>query len=230
MKAFRTIVVAALVGAIGCASSPEGPAPGKATLWGHLRILPHEGVDPGKNLSGPYGNPRLRDVTFVDYTRPGFAVVYLEGESAPADTLRLDIERSRLGVRLSPANGAVGLGGRVVLRNNSGEPRLVSWPGAGFLQRLAPGEEVSIEANRSGDHAVFILDSPDVSASLFVAPGPFAVVGQDGRWELDGVNPGVKKLHAWHPRFPPSAREVDAPADETIEVNLELEIEEPAAM
>lgn len=230
MKVFRTIGVATLIWMIGCASTPGAPAPGKATLWGNLRILPHAGVDPVKHVSGPYGNPRLRDVTFVDYTRPGFSVVYLEGEAPPTDTLRLSLRSSRLGVRLDPANGAVGRGGRVVLRNESGAARMVSCPGLGFLKRVPPGAEVSIEAARSGDQKIFVLDSPGVSASLFVAPGPFAVVSPEGRWELRGVSPGVKKLRAWHPRFPPSSREINAPADKVTEVNLELEIDEPATM
>ncbi|MDP3940296.1 MAG: hypothetical protein Q8R92_19445, partial [Deltaproteobacteria bacterium] len=166
----------------------------------------------------------------VDYTRPGFAVVYLEGEPPPAGTLRINLDASRLGPRMEPMNGAVGLGGKVIVRNETSEPHIVSCPELNFLKRVSPGDEASIDTVEQGSHRVFMLDAPAVSATFFVAPGPFTVVGSDGRWQIEGVNPGVKKLRAWHPRFPPSLREVEAPGSKVIEVNLELAVDEPASL
>src|SRR5262249_46045936 len=65
-------------------------APGRATLWGYVRLVPREGVHPAAPGGGAYADPRLRDAALVDYSRPGFAVVYLDagasggGAGAPA--------------------------------------------------------------------------------------------------------------------------------------------------
>ena len=62
----RSSFVAALV-LLACAGVPDPPAPGTAQVWGHLRLVPREGVTPVGQGGASYGDRRLRDVEFVDY-------------------------------------------------------------------------------------------------------------------------------------------------------------------
>jgi hypothetical protein len=219
----RYACIAAWLGLACAAGGPGAPAPGTSQAWGSVRLVPREGVTPGGAGGGSYGDRRLRDVVFVDYTRPGFAVVYAEAASAPGGELAFSIQDWRVSTRIEPENGAVGAAGRVVVRNDSVDPHLVSYPAADLVRRLEPGEQLAVPVPRAGEQAVFLLDE-GASATFFAAPGPFAVVSATGSFELAGLEPGPRRLRVWHPRFPTAAADVVLEPDGRHQVDFELGI------
>ena len=171
---------------------------------------------------GAYGDRRLADVELVDYTRPGFAVVWLEGASAPALGARMTLRATEFETRLEPAWAALASGGTLVLLNATPEAHTVSCPSLALVRRLAPGDSLELRVGEAGAHSIFLLDRPQIEGGVFAAPGPFAVLSQSGRFELRDVAPGHARLHAFHPRFAPVARGIDVIADETVRVDLEM--------
>lgn len=226
----RRALVCGLLLALACASAPRLADPDRSGVWGRVRLVPREGVAPGASSgAGSYGDRRLRDVDRVDYTRPGFVVVYLaDGEpaaAAPTVAIRGDLT----GARLEPSQLALGHGAEVVVANHDDRPHVVSCPAAGLLRRLGPGESLAFRPPQAGALALFLPDAPRAQARLFVAPGPFAVVDEAGRYAIVGVEPGRHRLHAWHPRFPPTVREVELAAGRVERVDLELGVGLPGA-
>jgi hypothetical protein len=215
------ILLAVQLLVLGCAATPGPPAPGRSTVHGSFRLVPREGVTPGGAGGSPYASRALRDVEFVDYAHPGFAVVYLDGQAPPAGSAELSIRSTRLQTRLEPATLALGAGGTLRVRNASAEPHVLSVPGAGRVQKLAPGEALELALD-AGRHAVFLLDVPDGEATVFAAPGPFAVVGDDGRWEIRDVAPGRVHVIAWHARFPGTAHWLELAPDRASALDLEI--------
>lgn len=215
------ILLAALLLVWACAAPPPQPAPGRSAVHGSLRLVPREGVTPGGAGGSPYASRALRDVSFVDYAHPGFAVVYLDGQAPPAGSAELSIRATRLKTRLEPAALALGAGGTLRVHNASGAPHVVSVPGAGSVQKLAPGEALELVL-AAGRHAVFLLDVPDGEATVFAAPGPFAVVADDGRWEIRDVAPGRVRVVAWHARFPGTAHWLDLAEGRASALDLEI--------
>lgn len=208
--------------ALGCATPAAAPAPGRSTASGSLRLIPREGVTPGGAGGSPYADRSLRDVEFVDYTHPGFAVVYLDGRSASGGSAELAIRASKLQTRLEPAELAVGVGGTLRVRNETEAPHILSFPAADRVQRLAPGESLELPLASAGAQSLFLLDVPGSEASVFVAPGPFAVVKADGRWEIGDVEPGRVRVIAWHARFPRTAAWLDLAPDGVAQLDLEV--------
>jgi hypothetical protein len=219
------IAIAFLFLLAGCAGAPAAPPPGKATLFGTVRLVPRSGVTPAKVETGPYADRRLAGVEPVDYDHVGFAVVYLEGAPSPGGAARVAFRGSLFGAGFEPAQAAVGAGGRIVLENADREAHVFSCPEASFLRRLAPGDTAEIAAPAAGARSIFALDAKGAEATVFVAPGPFALPAPSGRWELAGVPPGRARLCVWHPRFPPAAREVELAAGESARVDLEVSVE-----
>ncbi len=214
--------------AVACASGPGAHhAPGDTAAAGSLRLVPREGVTPGRPGGGAYGDRRLRDVAFVDYAHPGFAVVYLDGGRSPGGRADVAIRDTRTRVVLSPEHAALGVGGVIVVRNDARDPHVVSCPAAQIVRRVAPGESVEIPASEAGERALFLLDAKSAEALVFVAPGPFAVTAEDGSFELHDLPPGTQRLRAWHPRFPPAARTVDLVSGELVLVDIELGVDRP---
>jgi len=206
----------------GCASVPDPPAPGLCQVWGQLRLVPHEGVTPGRSGAAAYGDRRLRDVEFVDYSRPGFAVVYVAEAAAPAGELAFAIRSTRVGTRIEPTHGAVGAAGSVVVHNDSAEAHIFSYPAAGVVQAIAPGERVSLAVPRPGEQGIFVLDAPDAGATLFAAPGRFHVASPAGRYRLTDLAPGSREIRVWHPRFPPATQRVELAPDASVRIDFEL--------
>ena len=219
----RGDVLLTLLGCVAaCARLPPSVSPGMGTLWGYVRLVPREGVTPGRAADyEAYADRRLRDVTFVDYRHPGFVVVYLAGD-APGGASRITIEASLGGPRFAPAHAVVGVGGRVVVRNRDVVAHVLSAPAAHVLRSLAPEEEVAIPATDAGPLAVFLLDAPGTDGLVFVAPGPYATADDEGRFELPALSPGRHTLRAWHPRFPGATREVDVPAGRAERIDLAI--------
>jgi hypothetical protein len=217
----RLLAACAALLLAACAGAPPPPAPGRSQAWGELRLVPREGVSASSG-GGSYGDRRLRDVELVDYSKPGFAVVYVEEAPAPAGELALRVRADRVGTAIEPAHGAVGAAGRIVVHNESPESHLLSYPAAGVVARLEPGETAELAVPRAGEQGLFLLDVPDAAATVFAAPGPFAVVSSAGRYALRDLAPGRRELRAWHPRFPPAVQPVELAADAAVRVDFEL--------
>jgi hypothetical protein len=231
--------------AFGCAAGPAAPVIGRGTLWGYVRAVPRDGVTPAQPGAGPYANRRFRDATLVDYRHPGFVVVYLGadgthvradgGRTDPADVpghgstaggraavKRVTIQGSAFGPRLVPRHTAIEVGDTVVLRNADAVPHTFACPRANLVRRLRAGEEVTIASADAGSVSVHLLDVPRAEALIFVAPGPYTVASEDGRWELRDLHPGRRTIHAWHPRLPADERRIDVSAGETQRLDLQI--------
>jgi hypothetical protein len=205
---------------LACASAPPAPAPGRGTVFGELRLAPHPGVTMPSANDPSYADPRMRDTRLVDYSKPGFAVVYLDGPPAPGERAELAIRANQFETRLEPRWVAVAAGGTVSVRNASDEPHTVSCPSLGKVVKLAPGDAVELSASLEGAQSVFLLDRPQVESGFFAAPGPYAVLTQSPYFELRDLPPGTIALHAWHPRLPPLERSVDVVAGQSTRVDL----------
>jgi hypothetical protein len=217
-----------LAGAVlACATrAPAPPSPGTGTVHGQLRLVPREGVTPVKPGASPYADRRMSDVAFVDYSKPGFAVVYLDEGASPGGSAELVIRTTGVRTRLDPPHAAVGAGGRVVVRNGSSAAHVLSAPGIGLLRRLEPGQQAEIEVAEAGEQSLFLLDVPRSGSTVFISPGPFAVVGSDGRFELSGLAPGDHQLLAWHPRFPPARAPLQIAEGSVVRLDLEMGVDQ----
>jgi len=228
MRSVFAILAAALLGA--CASAPT-PAPGQAAAFGYLRLVPREGVVPASAGSHSYGDREFEGVDFVDYSKPGFAVVYAEPQGAggaqrAGDPTALVIRAGATHAVFDPPYAALGAGGEITVANQSAESHVVSCPSAGLVKRIAPGESIAIHVATPGEWPVFLLDVAGEQARVFAAPGPFRVVSSSGRYELRDLQPGRAHLRAWHPRFPPSSAWVDLAAGASQRVDFELRVGE----
>lgn len=224
-RSVAALSVAATLAA--CASAPDAPAPDRATAWGYVRLVPHEELPAPSAGSASYGDRRLADVALVDYSRPGFAVVYAEdGAPPPAGApVRLAIRSGPLGPRLEPAHAALAAGGELTIDNETGDARLVSCPAAGLVRRLEPGASLAIAVSGPGEWPVYLLDAPGEPARVFAAPGPWTVASEAGRFQLADLAPGRHRLVAWHPRFPPAAATVELASGSALRVDLELRVD-----
>jgi len=215
----------ALVG-LACASAPTGTPPGASGAWGYVELVPREGVK-ASGGGGAYGDRRLSGVRLVDYSRPGFVVVYTDGEPDADGRVELVLREGATGPRLEPGFSAVGAGGTIAIRNDTGEPQVVSAREDGRLESLAPGGTTTFAATEAGEHRFSLLSEAAEDARVFVAPGPFAVVTESGRFELTGVAPGRQRLVAWHPRFPSTTHWVELAAGETRRLDIEIGVDRP---
>jgi hypothetical protein len=222
-RSCATLVVALLW---ACASAPPAPNPGRSGAWGYLKLVPREGVDAVVAAPHAYGDRRLEGVEWVDYSKPGFAVVYAEDVDPPAhERVALAIRTSATGIHLEPGDAALGAGGELVVENRSAAARVVSIPGGGVVRRLAPGESLTITVAAQGEWPVFLLDVPGEKALVFAAPGRYTVVSESGRFALTDLPPGRRRLRAWHPRFPSAATWVDLAPDRLSRVDFELRVD-----
>ncbi len=213
--------------ALGCATgAPAPPKAGTGTAWGYLHLVPHEGVTPVKPGASPYADRRMRDVEFVDYSKPGFAVVHVDSGPSPRGSAELVIRTTGVRTRLDPQNAAVGAGGSIVVTNESAAAHVVSAPALGLVQRLAPGEKLELTLADAGEQSLFLIDVPRAESTLFVSAGPFVVVSADGRYELSGLPPGHYAVLAWHPRFPPARAALELTPDAVVRLDLDMGVDQ----
>ena len=217
------VSLAPLAALVSCAGAPAAPSPGKAAVFGTLKLVPHEGVPrPSRGDNAAYQSLRVRGAELVDYSTPGFAVVFVAEGMRPGGHAALAIRDTSVAPRLDPDHVALGAGGRISIENAGRAPHILSYPAAGLVRRLAPGEHLEIEVPQEGEQGLFLLDAPDATATLFAAPGRFAVVSRSGDYELRDLEPGAVLLRAWHPRFPPVAQRVELAPDTARRVDLEM--------
>jgi hypothetical protein len=227
MRVLETCVTAGL--ALGllasCASAPAPTAAGSGAAWGYVRLVPRAGVAEATGGAHAYGDRDLTGAQLVDYSTPGFAVVYAEGEPVAGERSAVAVVSAAAGVRLEPPNAALGVGGTLSVANQTDASHLISCPRAGLVRPLAPGESAEIALDAPGEWPIFLLDVPGEQARVFAAPGPYQVVSPAGRFELEELPPGPVRLHAWHPRFPSASAEAEVPADDSVQVDFELRVD-----
>ena len=223
-RSSRAWTAAAAVAVLGaaCVSAPPTPTPGMGTLYGDLRLVPHAGVTMPDANDGAYQDRHMRDARIFDYSQPGFAVVYLDSGARPGERVEVTIRASQIETRLEPAWVALAAGGTVVVHNATAEAHTVSCPSLSKVARLAPGDSLELRAAAPGANSLFLLDRPQVESGFFAAPGPYAVLTRDPRFELRDLPPGRFQLHAWHPRLPPLAQPIEVVAGQATRVDLEL--------
>ena len=223
----RIAALLVLISLPACIGNPSAkPAAGTGSVWGYVRLVRREGVKSVDRKDPVYADHRLPELELVDYRRPGFAVVYLEGPPSRGGVLSLELTAvggARVGFR--PERAAVGIGGKIVLRNSDAAPHTISCPNASLLRELKPGEELVVEASQPGPWTLFALGETDVQAMVFAAPGPYAVISEDGSWTLKDVPPGAGALRAWHPRLPGTSRNVQVVPGVVDRVDLEVGVD-----
>jgi hypothetical protein len=208
--------------ALSCAVGPPVVDPSSAALWGRLELVPREGV-PAPSGGSAYGDRRLRGAVLVDYSKPGFAVVYVDGRTAePVAPAALHIEDGPVGAVLRPRLLAQRRGGAIEIENHTTRAHTVSSPERGFLQTVEPGGRLRLPVPESGELGVYLLDVPTAESRIFVSPGPFTVVSRSGHYELTGLAPGPTRLGAWHPRFPPVSVATQLEAGAATRVDLQM--------
>jgi hypothetical protein len=212
----------------GCASGPAPVAPDRASAWGYVRLVPRDGVAAIAAGAKAYADREVADAQLLDYSTPGFAVVWADGAPPPGSATRVSIRSGVGGAEFDPPHAALGAGGTIRVANESGDPHVLSCPAASRVERLAPGETVEIPAAAAGEWPLFLLDAPTATARIFAAPGPFAIASNAGRFSLADLAPGATRLGAWHPRFPSAAVAVDLRAGQSTRVDLELRVGDAA--
>ena len=220
----RSILVAVCL-LCACAGGPPAQLPGKARVFGALSLVPHTGVEVPSASGGSYGSRRMRDVELVDYSKPGFAVVYAGQGASPKGSAEIEIRDTRVEARFEPAEFAIGAGGHLTIVNDTGDSHLLSYPAAGIFERIKSGSKLEIDVPEHGEQHMFLVDVLSAEATLFVAPGPYAVVSTSGEYELRNLEPGAVDVHAWHPRFPPVVRHVELAPDASLRVDLQMGVD-----
>lgn len=123
-----------------------------------------------------------------------FSVVYMEQPARPGERVSLQIRAGRI----EPATAILGAGGTITLHNSSSRKHTVAIPFDDLIRQIAPGAGFEIRVTRPGARSIFLIDVPgEAEATVFVSPGPYSVVGSDGRFELEDVDPGRQKLYGW---------------------------------
>jgi hypothetical protein len=230
MRSFQTWLAAGLTlgSLMSCASAPpveSGSGSASGAVWGYVRLVPREGVAEATGGAHAYGDRDLTGAQLVDYSTPGFAVVYAEGDSSAGERAPVAVVMGPTGVRLEPPHAALGVGGTLSIANQTSEAHVISCPRASLVRPLSPGESTEIAVDAAGEWPVFLLDVPGEQARVFAAPGPYQVVSPTGRFELEEIPPGNVRLHAWHPRFPGASAQADVLADDSVQVDFELRVD-----
>jgi hypothetical protein len=217
--AAAAVAAACLIGA--CASRPVAPAPGMAAVEGTVRLVPRDGAPTHSATGGSYGDRRLRDVRLVDYSKPEASVVFLDDGSRPGGRVELAAESSIAGARLTPKMSVVGAGGEIAIANHTSEDVVVSLPSAEHVERIAPGAQWVVPADRAGPLEIYLLGAEE-PVRVWVSPGPWTRPDASGRYALTDLPPGHFTLRAWHPRLPSASAPVDLQAGATATVNFEI--------
>jgi hypothetical protein len=199
--------------------------PGKARVFGTLQLVPHAGAPVPSGGGGSYGSRRMRDVELVDYSTPGFAVVYAGDDARPGGSAEIAIRDTRIEPRFEPSELAIGAGGRLTIINDTGDSHLLSYPAAGIFERIKSRSKLEIDVPEQGEQRMFLVDVMSAEATLFVAPGRYSVVSTSGEYELRNLEPGALELRAWHPRFPPVTRRVELAPDASVRVDLQMGVD-----
>jgi len=93
------------------------------------------------------------------------------------------------------------------------------------LGRYPRGDSRSVHVTKPGIIKVFCDIHSHMTATIMVFNHPwFAIVGEDGRFELTGVPPGERRITAWHERLGDSPVPVRVDAGGVTEANFVLPV------
>jgi hypothetical protein len=195
------------MGEVRCGASPiRSLGPDSGTVWGFVRLVPKAEAP---QAGGGYGDRRLATVKRVDYSHPRYAVVYLPDSEAilSSSAIELKIVSTSRGARVEPEFSSTDPASGLIVRNESGDPQIVSAPAARWLERIEPGQSRRIVDPPHGELLLHVLGtegSHSAVAQVWVASGRRVDVDSSGRFSVPGLLPGRHVLRAWHPRLPPS--------------------------
>ena len=135
----------------------------------------------------------MRDAEMVDYSHPGFSVVYLEDRPSPTGSSEIALRESPIGPRFSPAQSAVGVGGTIVVINETDRVQVLTCPRLDVWIAVDPGERLELDAREAGSIELFLIEGTEAHATVFSSPGPFSVVDAGGNWWLLDQPPGARE-------------------------------------
>jgi plastocyanin len=213
------VLVSVLVTALS--AGPQAPVRTGGVIRGRV-VVPN--VPPG--LSRPtVAEPSSAPPALVNRRR---VVVYLE--SAPREAFgELPPGRARMDQRaeqFSPRLLAITAGTTVDFPNSDRTFHNVfslSRARTFDLGRFAPGRTGSVRFDRSGIVPVFCDIHSHMSANILVFSHPFfAVSGDDGRYEIDGVPAGTYSLVAWSELGSAPSRKVTVPEGGSVEADFQI--------
>jgi hypothetical protein len=220
--ALPLLALAATAWTLACASAPPPPASGTAQVWGVVDLVPREGVPIAAPGASSYGDRRLREVKRVDYSDPGFAVVYLARTTPQPADASVRIVEGPAGIGFESQQGVVGVGSTLRIRNDAARALILSAPTLDVVFPLEAGEERMIPIARGGEHTLFLPGVSRDRATLFAAPGRFDRITSSGRYALTDVPPGAHELRVWHSRLPPRSQPITLAPDASLRLDLSV--------
>ena len=166
--------------------------------------------------------------TVVGHARPG-SVVSLAvpvAEVPPAASgafLKLGIQNGRVFPHISAAQ--IGSSLQITLLDSVFSDLSVYFGLSELAFRrkfVVPGDVSKTTLSRPGLMTIENENSPTDRAHIYVVPTPsFAVVGGDGRYRLEGVLAGKRRVTAWDETHGTQDREVVVPAGGVVELNFD---------
>ncbi len=219
--------VLVLAYSFGCAGTPEAD-PTSGTIWGYVRLSPKASQH---NASSGYGDRRLAHVKRVDYSHPGFAVVFLSAEQAKTGPpVEFVIRDGPRGPRIDPDLASATTLSDIRIRNATQIDRLISVPAVGYFSRLKPGDSDRLDVIEEGELTLHLLgrnaDGAGSKAKIWISTGPIVEIDATGRYTLRHLDRGQHELRAWHPRLPPTAPQtVDLERGDVRRIDIEIGVD-----
>lgn len=159
----------------------------------------------------------------------GAIVVFLEpldGTPPAADVPLPPAAVRQNGARFDPAFLAVAVGQLVEMPNDDVIFHNVfsySEPNDFDLGMYASGQSRSLRFEHSGLVRIYCSIHESMDGLIFVAPSRlFVRPDANGRYAIQGVNPGWYRLHVWSERFPELVRPVEVDSGQPRTLDLEL--------
>ena len=127
----------------------------------------------------------------------------LDGKALPLSrssaSARVALVRQH-GLQFEPRVQAITVGQTIRFTNEDRETHNVHilTPGAKFNQSMAPGRPVDYQTDQPGVLRLACDIHSHMRGYVVVAPTPWSAVVRDGKFRLQGVEPGRYKLVAWH--------------------------------